>query len=94
MPVFSIDANGAITKYPSVSLEIDKTQSRNLLGIRIVSGTTEIGYLAIKWNANRIVISDSDNLAKNLSENAGVIVFERVSANYATNFRLLGNSSK
>ncbi|MFZ4461251.1 MAG: hypothetical protein ACOYN2_01555 [Patescibacteria group bacterium] len=92
--VFDIESNGKITKYPGITLELDKAQTKNLLGFNIISGTTKIGYIAMKWNANRVEVTDPDRVNDTLNTNAGVLVLEKVSSRYRTHTSLLGNSSK
>ncbi len=82
-----------IKKYPSITLEIDTKQSKNLLGIRIKANNTPIGYLALKWNANQIVRTDGKGVSAALANNPRTLVYETISSRYATRESSIGNSS-
>lgn len=92
--VLDIDPTGKITKYPAITIELDTAQMKNLLGFNIISGTTKIGYLAMKWNASHVEVTDPDRVNNTLAANPGVLVLEKISSRYRTHASLLGNSSK
>ena len=91
--VLDITPRGVIKKYPGITLEVDTTQSKNLLGIRIKANNTSIGYLAIKWNANQIIRTDGAGIAKALEQNQRTLIYENISSRYATRESSIGNSS-
>ncbi len=92
--VFEIDPTGNVSKYPSVTVEYDKDQTKNILGFTILSGTTKIGYLAMKWNANHVEVADPDQVNNVVAANPGTLVLEKISSRYRTSSNSLGNSSK
>lgn len=93
VPVFEIAANGAIKKYPTVVIEADGTESKNLLSLSILSSGTKIGRLGIKWNASQIAIGSPASLDSILSNNPGTIVYEGISPRYSIEQSHIGNSS-
>ncbi|MDD2745687.1 MAG: VCBS repeat-containing protein, partial [Candidatus Gracilibacteria bacterium] len=93
VPVFEISADGTIKKYPTVVIEADGTESKNLLSLSIRNGSTQIGRLGIKWNASQILMSAPDSLDSTLAANPGTMVYEGISPRYGIEYNHLGNSS-
>ena len=93
VPVFEITPDGTIKKYPTIKIEADGTETKNLLSLSILSEGTKIGRLGIKWNASQILIASPSSLESILSNNPGTIVYEGISPRYALEQSYIGNSS-
>lgn len=69
-PVVEISANGLIKKYPSISIEADGKETKNLLSLSIKNNNTAIGRIGIKWDSARIEMASSDTLNQALQNNS------------------------
>ncbi|MFZ3232395.1 MAG: VCBS repeat-containing protein [Patescibacteria group bacterium] len=92
--ILEIDANGAVSALPSVRLEVDKDNSKNLLAVKVVSNNQEVGYFAAKLRADSVVLTKPAEIKKALAENPGKVIVEAVSSRYFPQDSFLGNSSR
>lgn len=89
-----MNRNGKIEKYPGVELELDATNTANLLGIRVLSNRVPIGYIGIKFLNSTIQVVPSSNLTSTLSGHRNSLVIETLSARYSHQKTYLGISSR
>lgn len=89
-----INNHGKIEKYPGVELELDATNTVNLLGIRVLSNRSLIGYIGIKFMGNTIQVVPSSAITSTLSNHRNSLVIETFSARYSHQKTHLGISSR
>ncbi len=89
-----MNKNGKIEKYPGVELEMDTTNTTNLLGIRVLSNRAPIGYIGIKFLNSTISVVPTQALASTLSDHKNSLVIETLSPRYSHQKTYLGISSR
>jgi hypothetical protein len=74
-------------------LKLDDTITSNLLGIKILSNTAQVGYLGIKFSSNSIDTVSSSELDSVLSSHKNGLLLETLSNRYVSRKTHLGVSS-
>lgn len=83
VPVLEISSNGTIRKYPSITIEADGAETKNLLSLSIKSNGTKIGRLGIKWDSSHVEVVSPDSVDSALINNPGSLVYESISPRYS-----------
>lgn len=89
-----INNYGKIEKYPGVELELDATNTANLLGIRVLSNRALVGYIGMKFLSSAIETVPTSTLANSLTDHKNSLVIETLSARYGYQKTYLGISSR